>query len=108
MNLPFRKMFLVSGNVCSFFWINACLCYVKEVPELVCLRRSEVVYVSGILEAILKWLKIVAYLSTCPADTSKLVRYCAQEHAARKISQCIAHVSLWIHSEKGRARSAAR
>ena len=77
-------MFLVSGNVCLFFWRNAFLCYVKEVPELVCLRRSEVVYVSGILEAILKWLKIVVYLSSCLVDKSKLVRYSPQARAARK------------------------
>ena len=67
--------------------------YLQEGPRLVCQRRSEVVYFSGILEAILKRLKIVFYLSSCLVHKSKLVRYCAQARATRKCFHRIIHCS---------------
>ena len=63
-------------SVCNF------LKYLQGLPELVCQRRSEVVAFSGVLEAILKRLKLVVYLSSCLVDKSKLVRYCPEARAA--------------------------
>ena len=61
----------------------------EDRPGLVCQRRSEVVDFSGVLEAILKRLEIVVYLSTCLVDKSNLVRYWPQARAARKLFQYI-------------------
>ena len=79
--------------------------YLQEGPELVCQRWSEVVDFSGVLEAILKRLEIVVYLSTCPVDKSKLVRYCPQARAAGKMYQYITHFSYGFLKKKA-ARAA--
>ena len=65
----------------------------QERPELVCQRMSEEVDFSGVLEAILKRLEIVVYLSTYLVDKSNLVRYCPQARAARKLFQYESHFS---------------
>ena len=75
----YKKMSITEG-----YRSQLCEIHLQEVPELVCQGRSEAVDFSVALEAILKRLKIVVYLSSCQGDKSKLVRYSPQARAARK------------------------